>query len=62
MRYKVVEGSQSYHCCFEYTVVDTSNITILDKDGSPVCETFELWQAEMIADALNISEEVGETI
>lgn len=58
MRYKVVTGSQSCHCCFEYTVVDTqSPYMIGDKQYKnqfdQVCECFEKEHADMICNALN---------
>lgn len=46
-RYKVVEGSESAHCCFEATVVDTQFCNEL------VCECFDMESAQKIADALN---------
>lgn len=52
-RYKVIKGSASAHCCFDYTVGDTKN------DG-PVCECFDLASAELIADALNKSDRGNE--
>lgn len=64
-RYVVIEGSQSAHCCFEATVVDTSNPTVFN--GVPyapngkqryeaVCECFYQEDAERIAAALNAHE------
>jgi hypothetical protein len=47
-RFRVIEGSRSWHCCFEVTVVDT------DTDES-ICECFERSDAEKIADAMNSS-------
>jgi hypothetical protein len=65
-RYKVVEGSQSAHCCFEATVVDTRRPTMIAgkqyvrKVGGvdapqfdSICECFEATDAELIRDALN---------
>lgn len=56
--YKVVEGSESAHCCFAYTVVDTSKPVIIngkqyDDQFEAVCETFEKEDAEKICNALN---------
>lgn len=64
-RYKVVSGSQSAHCCFEATVVDTARpFTIAghQRDGKfeAVCECFELSDAERIAAALNAAEARGQ--
>ena len=63
MRYAIREGSQSCHCCFEYTVVDTNKPLILGdeqyigEDGHPefesVCEYFDEQDAKLICDALN---------
>lgn len=62
-RFKVTNESQSAHCCFGYTVVDTTKPDIIggrqwtNRDGEPqfesVCECFDEDNARMIADALN---------
>lgn len=62
-RYKVVAGSQSAHCCFCFTVVDSSRPFFIgqkqwvDADGTPefeaLCECFNVDDARRIADALN---------
>lgn len=60
MRYQVVEGSQSGHCCFEFTVVDTSSKRGLyreDDQHEAVCECWEEEIAQKIAAALNAQEE-----
>lgn len=51
MRYKVINESLSDHCCFQFTVVDTS----LDEgaDDYNVCECFEEGLAIKICDSLN---------
>lgn len=53
-RYKAVEGSESGHCCFEATVVDTQT-PIRNKydEFDEVCECFSMEIAQEIADALN---------
>lgn len=62
-RYKVINKSQSAHCCFVATVVDTTRPQLL-ADGKPylnndvpqyeaVCECFEQAQAELVCNALN---------
>jgi hypothetical protein len=41
------------HCCFGYTVIDTS----IEDDGTwkrSMCETFDRDKAEIICDALNV--------
>lgn len=57
-RYRVVEGSESAHCCFEWTVVDTEkpfHITGIGFENrfEQVCESFSMENAVMICDALN---------
>lgn len=57
-RYQVVKGSQTAHCCFEATVVDTAT-PLRDSGDEPmewfedVCECLSVEHAEMIAKALN---------
>lgn len=66
-RYKVVEGSQSAHCCFEATVVDTTR-PVFFESGKPmmryngdhqeqefeiVCECLSVKDAELVCNALN---------
>lgn len=60
VRFKVVTKSQSGHCCFEYTIVDTSKpYTIGGEQYSgmfeEVCECLEEDDARMICDALNMA-------
>ena len=56
-RYRVLDESQSGHCCFDFTVVDTHTphpgISHL---FDAVCECFEKEQAEQVAAALNAAE------
>jgi hypothetical protein len=54
-RYKVVAGSQSARCCFEYTVVDTwTSCTIGDRTRfQSMCECWDEEVAARIAQALN---------
>jgi len=66
-RYKIAEGSQSWHCCFQYTVVDTDKPQMIggkvyiNNDGEieydPVCECFEKEDAVLIVNALNKASE-----
>jgi hypothetical protein len=67
MRYKIIEESTSGHCCFDYTVVDTSKPLILVDDAvwaqgncetlyETVCECFEKNFAEIVCSALNKQE------
>lgn len=60
-RYKVVYGSQSFHCCFEYTVLDTEQPRIIGGEHyrnqyEAVCECFDQVDADKICAALNASE------
>lgn len=53
-RYKAVEGSESAHCCFEATVVDTQTPRpSFCGDPDWVCECYDMETAQKIADALN---------
>lgn len=54
-RYEVKEGSESAHCCFEASVIDTSKKKLTD--GYIVCECFSPEDAERICDALNALDE-----
>lgn len=58
-RYAVVPESQSCHCCFDFTVVDTSEPLEKHQDEEqeyePVCECFSEDEAKLIADALNFA-------
>lgn len=55
-RYKVLVGSQSGHCCFDYTVVDTLKPhPVYASQGlfDAICETFREEEAHAVARALN---------
>lgn len=62
-RYKIIEESQSWHCCFNYTIVDLQKPDVIrgvpqvDHKGEPrflaVCECFTREDAELICQALN---------
>ncbi|WYA78875.1 hypothetical protein [Pseudomonas phage Jack] len=55
-RYKVLVGSQSGHCCFDYTVVDTLKPhPVYASQGLfyAICETFSEEEAQAVARALN---------
>ena len=52
-RFIIMDDSCSGHCCFGYTVIDTS----IEDDGTwkrSMCETFDRDKAEIICDALNV--------
>jgi hypothetical protein len=64
MRFKVVSYSQSAHCCFDFTVVDTEEPVVIhgehyrdprtgDLQYEAVCECFTQENAKRVADALN---------
>jgi hypothetical protein len=55
-RYQVVKGSESAHCCFEATVVDTEKPGACG-DHDWVCECFDPARAHAIADAMNMADE-----
>lgn len=53
-RYQVVRESQSGHCCFVATVVDTTKPSKwMNGEYESVCECFNVKDAEKIAQALN---------
>jgi len=58
MRYEARKGSQSAHCCFEATVVDTTKPDMIggkqyEDHCEIICECFSMEDAEKIAKALN---------
>jgi hypothetical protein len=64
-RYKVIEESESEHCCFVATVVDTKQSTTSELTGGSshtVCETFYSEDAQLVCDALNNYELVGDLV
>lgn len=55
-RYKIEEGSESGHCCFQFSIVDTHTPhPVYGSQGvlKDVCETFDKESATLICDALN---------
>lgn len=57
-RYVVSYQSESSHCCFQATVLDTRrNHSVYSEDPFPVCECFDPDEADDIAAALNLREE-----
>ena len=54
-RYQVVKGSESGHCCFKATVIDTAKEA--HRGLNWVCECFDLPRAHTIADAMNTADE-----
>jgi hypothetical protein len=62
-RFVVLKESQSGHCCFDYTVVDTDRpdltfATVLPQPRyEALCETFDREQADAIAAAMNTAVE-----
>lgn len=62
MRYKIIKGSQSAHCCFDWTIVDTTRPVIIggkqyEGQFEAVCECFQEEDAKLIAKALNRKEQ-----
>ena len=55
-RYQVVDGSESGHCCYEATVIDTHKICQHLKRPDWVCECFCKARAHAIADAMNAAD------
>ena len=58
-RYKLIRGSESVHCCFDATVVDTHAPVIVEGkivNYTYVCECFDLEWAENICSLLNSEE------
>jgi len=65
-RYKIVEGSDSGHCCFECSILDTYRKEAYTKaDGSPyyvcVAECFYKEDAVNIVNTLNSLENNGKS-
>ena len=58
-RYKAVKGSESGHCCFDATVVDTQTPHPTFPEHDWVCECFDMETAQKIADALNAAHRKG---
>lgn len=57
-RFVAIEGSQSGHCCFEATVLDTHSETLRSENRpalhfDAICECFSIEDAEFIANKLN---------
>ena len=60
-RYKIVDESQSVHCCFRKTVVDTTRPVMIhgehyDGKYEPMCECIDEEAAPVICDALNAAD------
>ena len=60
LRYRVVDGSQSAHCCFDATVVDTTKPVMIGGEHyngqfEPICECFDVEDATHIAAAMNLA-------
>lgn len=61
-RFKIVAGSQSAHCCFDFTVVDTTRPKMIhgehyDNQFEPMCECFDEAEATAITAALNLCQD-----
>jgi hypothetical protein len=66
MRFRAIVGSRSGHCCFDWSVIDTTQPVRFGPDYyrdhktgevqyEAVCECFHEAHAKMIADALNVT-------
>lgn len=59
-RFQVIEGSESGHCCFDATVVDTHVVRLpgssVKNNFAWVCECMDLDAANTIAELLNRAE------
>lgn len=60
-RYVVLERSDSGHCCFEFTAIDTQTPLLFEngaqaQEYTPLCECFVKEDAERIAAALNATD------
>jgi hypothetical protein len=60
-RYKIVDESQSVHCCFSKTVVDTTRPVMIhgehhDDKYEAMCECIDEDAAPVICDALNAAD------
>jgi hypothetical protein len=54
LRFIIIKGSLSHHCCFDYTIVDTKEGKVEgDYWKKSMCETFNREEAEIICNALN---------
>lgn len=56
MRYEIVEGSQTGHCCFVATIIDTytnRNLYPKDLEHNALCECMDVDDAQKICAALN---------
>jgi hypothetical protein len=61
IRYEVVLGSQSEHCCFEYTVVDKTKPVMINGNHfnnqfETMCECFDKESADIICSGLNLGD------
>lgn len=58
VRYAVREGSLSGHCCFAFTVVDTSKVEVLNayRSEEKLCECWSKEDADKIVAALNAAD------
>lgn len=53
-RFVILEDSDSGHCCFEYSILDTEKINeVWSEKYESICETFDIESAESICEALN---------
>jgi hypothetical protein len=53
MRYIIVDESMSAHCCFQWSIVDTTAGKDDEEWTKHICEGFREEDAQLICDALN---------
>lgn len=55
-RFIILEDSDSGHCCFEHSILDTTKMNdVWPEKYESICETFDIESAESICEALNWS-------
>ena len=53
-RFIILNDSNSGHCCFEYSILDTEKIDeAWPEKYESICETFDIHSAKTICNALN---------
>lgn len=68
-RYIIMESSKSAHCCFEATVMDSTKPEMIHgkhyegvegKHYETICECFNIKEAQLVCDALNLKEKTND--
>ncbi len=55
-RYKIIEGSETNHCCFEYMIVDTHEPDDDNGHSKIICELLDEDTATFVCETLNCTE------